>query len=600
MKHFMQLIIGLWLTTVLLTVASCKGRTEAWEQMDLAETLMEEQPDSSLTILNSLKTESLGGEEERARYALLKSMALDKNYIDTTTFDVLQAALDYYPKHGTPDEILKTRYYQGTIFLNKGDNGSAMTAFMRALENRENVSDSLALARVLVAKSSLLFKQFKTQDYVNANLDAASLFEHSGEPIKAIKAYCHALGGIVILDNRQLADSIKNICYTLISQYPEGRRYSLAPFLSYSIEYESPASTKALLDSLYTDVPKHLFIEIAKGYSKVGLPDKAKSFLVKAEESVHGEDSLRFHLICSEVYEANHNYRESLDHLKLYTRKFEDSQHSLLSENLLFASEKYEMEISKLKTLQKRDRIIWVTIICILGLALVLGWLIYRHRLVYAKRVIVEKENESLKLEQEILKEKHENAELELEKKALEAENLLKEKERLESERHNQELEAAYLKLSISKLEEEKDRLTEALNKHSSLAEPVQRILQERIDALNSLIAKEIANNEKYAEPYTKWIEAVKKDKDEFMNSTRIAISVAHPKFMDYLKKHDLTQVEINYLCLYIIGLRGKEVGEYMQLKRHYNISSDIRRKLGIDEHETNIGPYIRRKILDF
>ena len=41
--------------------------------------------------------------------------------------------------------------------------------------------------------------------------------------------------------------------------------------------------------------------------------------------------------------------------------------------------------------------------------------------------------------------------------------------------------------------------------------------------------------------------------------------------------------------------MRGKEVGEYIQLRRHYHISSDIRRKLGIDDHETNIGIYIRK-----
>jgi len=36
---------------------------------------------------------------------------------------------------------------------------------------------------------------------------------------------------------------------------------------------------------------------------------------------------------------------------------------------------------------------------------------------------------------------------------------------------------------------------------------------------------------------------------------------------------------------------------EYIQLKRHYIISHEIRKKLGIDEHETNIGLYIRRQL---
>ena len=79
------------------------------------------------------------------------------------------------------------------------------------------------------------------------------------------------------------------------------------------------------------------------------------------------------------------------------------------------------------------------------------------------------------------------------------------------------------------------------------------------------------------------------------MNSTREAFAVTNPKFIDYLRSHDLTDEEINYLCLYAIGLRGKEVGEYIELKRHYNVSSEIRHKLGIDEHETNLALYIRR-----
>lgn len=79
------------------------------------------------------------------------------------------------------------------------------------------------------------------------------------------------------------------------------------------------------------------------------------------------------------------------------------------------------------------------------------------------------------------------------------------------------------------------------------------------------------------------------------MNSTRLAFKASHPAFITYLENHGLNENEINYLCLYAIGLKGKEVGAYIELRRHYNISSEIRKKLGIDEHETNIGIYVRK-----
>ena len=110
----------------------------------------------------------------------------------------------------------------------------------------------------------------------------------------------------------------------------------------------------------------------------------------------------------------------------------------------------------------------------------------------------------------------------------------------------------------------------------------------------------EETQNDSYAESYNNWIETVHNDKKKFMDSTRLAFAASHPKFMEYLEQHGLSTDEINYLCLYAIGLRGKEVGEYIQMKRHYIVSHEIRKKLGIDQHETNLGLYIRRLIKDF
>ena len=178
-------------------------------------------------------------------------------------------------------------------------------------------------------------------------------------------------------------------------------------------------------------------------------------------------------------------------------------------------------------------------------------------------------------------------------------ENLCKEKEKAELERDKKTLETANLKLEIAQLESERDNLIEYKREQSELSKPIYDVINARLDMLNSLLAKEITNNDTYAKPYVKWIESIHQDKKKFMDSTRLAFTASHPKFISYLEQHRITTDEINYLCLYAIGLRGKEVGEYIQVKRHYNISSEIRKKLGIDEHETNIGLYIRRLLKD-
>lgn len=156
-------------------------------------------------------------------------------------------------------------------------------------------------------------------------------------------------------------------------------------------------------------------------------------------------------------------------------------------------------------------------------------------------------------------------------------------------------LEQDYLRLEVARMEDEREHLTELLNRQQALDEPMQTVIKERLNVLNGLLAKEISENESYAKPFRTMIESIHRDQVEFMESTRLVFSASHPTFMEYLVSHGLTDDEIRYACLYALGLRGKEIGQYTKVKGHYNTSSTIRKKLGIDEHQTNIGPYIRR-----
>ncbi len=92
-------------------IVSCSN-SKLQETFNHAESLMESDPASALKLLSDIDKASLSGKAEKARYALLMSMALDKNFIDTTNFDVLQPAIDYYTNHGTVDEKLRTYYFR--------------------------------------------------------------------------------------------------------------------------------------------------------------------------------------------------------------------------------------------------------------------------------------------------------------------------------------------------------------------------------------------------------------------------------------------------------------------------------------------------------
>lgn len=141
--------------------------------MDRAEHLMQSHPDSSLAILNGISEKNVHGEQALARYSLLKSIALDRNYIDTTNFNILQPAIDYYLKFGTADERLRTLYYQGRIYQNQGDDDNAMQSFMYACDLKNEMTDTLRFAHLLVAQATLYFKQYKINEFIQNQLLAA-------------------------------------------------------------------------------------------------------------------------------------------------------------------------------------------------------------------------------------------------------------------------------------------------------------------------------------------------------------------------------------------------------------------------------------------
>ena len=549
--HFINIIL---LSLAVLTIGSCDRHGTAWNEMDKAENLMDAKPDSALVVLENIPSSSVKGKEAAARYALLKSIALDKNYIDTTNFDVLQPAIDYYIKNGKPDEKLRTYYYQGRIYQNQGDDDSAMQSFMNACDLRKQVTDSLLLSHTLVAQGTLYLKQYKINDFVHYNMEAAKLYKTIGKDILAIKSYTNALDGYVMLNNKPAADSLMSICVPMVKKNPEGEAFLFPSLLSYTVNFCSSDEIKEVLTEYQNmELTTDETMIFAEGYSKIGEYDKAMTLISNINPAENTWDSLKYASIKIDILERQGKYKEAFTLYRDYSASLEHYQKELLSHDLLFSDKKHQLEMKNLIEIQDRDRIIGGTLCGIFALVILVGWLYYRGYRSKTKRILAEKENKNLRLEQE------------------------------------------NLRLEIDQLENERDNLKELQKEQSELAKPIKDVIKSRLDLLNGLLAKEITNNDRYAEPYNKWIDTVRNDKKKFMDSTRLAFAASHPKFMEYLEQHELSADEINYLCLYAIGLRGKEVGEYIQTKRHYIVSHEIRKKLGIDEHETNIGPYIRR-----
>lgn len=574
-------------------VVSCGNNTEIDSQLTKAENLMEQHPDSSMAILSGMDQAKLGSDKECARYALLLSMALDKNYIDTTTFDVLQPAIDYYLNKGkgTPDDKLRTYYYQGRIYQNKGDKDNALNSFIKGLDNVSNCNDSLCIARTLVSQASLYYDFYDIDSYMHNHLQAAIIYKKYSMKDYEFDCLVNALNGAILLKQPNISDSLINICSNIDSLTEIQNRKLQGRILANALQYGTKDEIKNLIinqeRNLSFDV--NSILNLASAYNKIGDNNKAIQILSYVNNSGVSYDTLKYQSIYVSASRDLGDYKNAFSIYWDFSHRLDSINSLKFDQKAQSIHEKHDLELKAQNEAIEKSKIFWSSIGIIVALALGVIILLLILRSNKAKKELAFQKAKSAELENDRLK-------AESEKLALEKSRLALENENLQLERDNKALEAENLAHRVETLENESESLKNLIaNTSEEIPLEVQSAIKVRIEMLNSLLAGYITSNEQYEKPYDTWVKELTDNTEEFMNSNRLAFQVSHPKFIEYFEEYGLTVDEINYVCLYAIGLRGKEVGNYMKKRSHVNISSAIRKKLGIDKHETNIGIYVRK-----
>lgn len=536
----MQLRIPLLFLFIAAILCGCQ-KSEVSNRLDHAESIMEERPDSALTILKKIDSKTLYG-KTKARHALLLSMALDKNYLDKTTFEILQPAINYYNNHD--NNTLRTYYYQGCIFQNKGDVYGALNMFTKGIDISHECDDSLTIARTFVAMACSYQELYDFENYSKSYLEAARVFNSLSHKNEEFECLLNALNGYILLRGKERADSIINRC-DFIENIGNDLDYQYLDYkLSYTLEF---GTEKEIQDVIYATADSVIHtpgaaMNLALANQRIGNYEEAKHLLKLVNASGGEYDTLKYQAISVLIYKNEEDFKNAfLAHLD-FSRRLDSINAYKFEQESSHIEERHKIELQT----QRKSQIIEGCLWGIACLALIVIILLLLVRSNHIKRRLALRE----------------------------AENLA----------HR-----------VDTLEAESESLRNIIDAKEKLPMEVQQAIQVRIEMLNSLLAGYITANCQYEKPYETWVKELTDNTDEFMNSTRLAFQASHPRFIKYFVDHNLSVNEINYVCLYAIGLRGKEVGVYMKRRSHVNISSNIRKKLGIDRHETNIGIYVRR-----
>ncbi|MCM1140521.1 MAG: hypothetical protein NC453_18280 [Muribaculum sp.] len=362
----------LYILVLCLLLVGCGGNAEIDRQLAKVERLIEVAPDSAMVIINDIDANALSGKKQKAHYALLKSMALDKNYIDTTTFDVLQPAIDYYLNHGTPKEKLRTYYYQGRIFDNKDDRDNAMNSFAKAIEIGKDGCDSLVLARAYVAQACQSYQLFAFDDYVKNNLAAAKILDNLSQMELASDCLLNAFNGALKMKNKSLADSLYNVLTKLdITDSNMMRRRHLSS-LDYIWTYGTPSEIDGFIQQYdVLDLGVDGMMSLAMAYSKLDDYSRANKILDDIVAGTENYDEIRLLAIREPVFEGLRNYKDALCTYKTFSAKMDSINYQKFDYMFNSVEARNEIEFQALRDKERNTRIIWGCIGSIVGLALI-------------------------------------------------------------------------------------------------------------------------------------------------------------------------------------------------------------------------------------
>lgn len=118
---------------------SCDRRIH--EQLDSVEESLSTNPSAAYESISSISPHEIRTKASRARYALLMSLAMDKNYIDTDNDSLIRVAVQYYEKHGGLKEKMLSMYMLGIVQRNAGNNVGAIVSLLKAKEQAEEFED---------------------------------------------------------------------------------------------------------------------------------------------------------------------------------------------------------------------------------------------------------------------------------------------------------------------------------------------------------------------------------------------------------------------------------------------------------------------------
>lgn len=387
----------LWVL-LLISFYGCSDKKTITDTLQHAEALMNEYPDSAYTLLKTLPVDELQQTGNRARYALLYSQALDKNYIDETNDSLINIAVDYYRTTDDVHSKFLAFYYQGRVYTNAGELHKAMLAYTEAEQLADEVKDGYLLGLLGTQMGNIYRNNYDTSKSLVAYQNAEANYAQAGKEVHRLYAL---LGQASIYrDMGELDDA-----YRLLQEIKSKAKaignaqlhsFCISNFMMLCVEMERIHEARILYNELIsqytTDNKTAAFMSsVARLYATAG--DKANALIALSQAWSRVEtqaDSIILHCDAAKVYELLHNPEKAYYHLELGINLQNRAVRETLQQPIItiqrdYLSEKLDFQNYKIR-MERRFQIVIVSFVTIVMLY-IFFLLVKKLRRHYRKRL---------------------------------------------------------------------------------------------------------------------------------------------------------------------------------------------------------------------
>ena len=331
--------------------------------LDQADHVMDDDPQLAYRLLDSIDSRSLRHREDYARYALLYTEALYKNYKPIENDSLIMEAVRYYSDHKNPELLFRSYYCLGCVYSLYECYTDAVVAFTQA-EKLIDYEDSDFRKGLLYSRMGDIF--YFTYDYTRAESyfkKAVNYFDQAGRDYylisaKGMVANCKAQMGdyksAITLCDQVIDWAVRVDSVDLLQLYMTNKM----AFLVYD---DNLSEAKLLIDSIKSkfgllEENSDALYNIARYYIKTKEYDNARIMLdrlwtmlpIDSANSCFAE-TLLYEKI-GQLDSALYYYRKSMDLNKALVMK-------VLNQPVMGAQRDYYRKVSELEALKAQNKI---------------------------------------------------------------------------------------------------------------------------------------------------------------------------------------------------------------------------------------------------